>query len=684
MKKTSIFLILIFIQSVFSQQKKKDTTQVQRLEEVVIRNKDKIKSQNTNSDIVIFSQEQIKKSISLAGETDPIKLIQLSSGVQSGAEGQSGFIVRGGNQSMNLVYLDDIYLHNVSHIGGFFPLLNSDYIRNMTFYKGGFDAENGGRLSSIIKINTKNTLGKNKVVGSLGLLSAKVTSAIHLKKWKTKVLISGRRTYLELINALMGKNKSVLGEGKGYYFYDYLIKIETQLDSRNKIVFTNFNTKDDYTSDEEAKQLDLTWGNTLFGLSWNYNSFSKFKNQLTLSNSDFGLKNSVSDFPFNYSFSSNFNIYTLKNTSRIALEKHNVDFGVELNKIKNTPKDVRADVLGETALEISNDNEFDLLESSIFFQDLWRIKENIHVKTGLRFTSYQYDKQEAYQDWYLEPRISFHYEFKENNAFKFSYQSLKQYLHQARINTFSLPIDYYIPTNSNLNFQKSHQLSSGYYFDKNKILGEVSMYYKKIDDYSEFKNGALNNLFNNDLYNDVVTGELYSYGVETRLEARFHKLNAVLNYTYSRSKAKFKEINNGNIFPVVFDRPHNLNLALTYKLKENLIFNGLFVYTSGQNYTPIKDIRVINEYPVLNYGAKNSARFPDYHRLDIGVTYLLKDRGDYKSSLNLTFYNAYNRKNTFYIYHEIEGEIGVENLEIKSFYENIFPIIPSLTWNFSF
>ncbi|MGY6649382.1 TonB-dependent receptor plug domain-containing protein [Wenyingzhuangia sp. IMCC45574] len=682
MKNLLWIFLLIFLQKSFSQKKENDSLNVEKLEEVVLRNKNKVKSKNPNTDVIFFSNEDLKKAVTIMGETDPIKLIQLSSGVQTGAEGQSGFMVRGGNPSMNLVYLDDIYLHNISHIGGFFPLLNSDYIKNLSFYKGGFNAEDGGRLSSITKINSKTSLGEETTMGSIGLLVAKLTTTINLKDWNTKILVSGRRTYLEAINALMGA--SVLGEGKGYYFYDYLLKVETRINQKNKIAFTNFNTKDAYESHEEVKKLNLDWKNSLLGVSWSYNSFSNFKNILSISSSDFKLTNTTDDFPFNYAFSSKYAIWSLKNTSSLVLKNHSLDFGFAVNKIKNTPKDVRADILGETQIDIQNDNDSDLLENSIFFQDLWKLKENISLKGGVRLTNYQLNSNGNFNSWYVEPRVSLHYEFKDSQAIKLSYQYLRQYLHQARINTFSMPVEYYIPTNNNLPFQKSNQVSAGYYFDSKNISGEISTYYKHINDYSEFKNGALNNLFNSDLYNDVVIGRLNSYGIETHLEARFKKINGSINYTFSRTKAKFSEINDGKLFPVVFDRPHNLNVALSYKLTDRLSLNGLFVFTSGQNYTPIKDIRIVNEFLVLNFGDKNSARFPSYHRLDVGVNYQFKKRRNFTSSLDFTIYNLYNRQNTFYINHVVDGSIEENNFTINSFYESLFPIIPSLTWSFSF
>lgn len=680
--KIQFFFLLLISWGIGAQ--KKDTISVEQLDEVVIDSQIKLKSKEPSLDKIEFSKENLKNSISFLGAQDPVKLIQLTSGIQSGAEGQSGFLVRGGNPSMNLVYLDDIYLHNLSHIGGFFPLLNSDFIQKMTFYKGGFAAEDGGRLSSITHIQSKNNLGDARVSGSIGLLSAKAIVTFKIPKLKTSVLISGRRTFLELINAAMGKNASVLGDGKSYYFYDYLIKIQTRINSKHRVSFTNFNTQDTYESNENKNQLNFGWKNELLGLAWNYNSFHRFKNKLSISSSKFKLSSRVVNFPFDYSFQSKFDVQSIKNKSSVSVKNHDLNFGIQLHQIDNTPKNVSANILGETQIDIVNDNNFKLLETSFFAQDLWKLKDNLSVSTGLRLTNYQYKKEEIYKKWYLEPRVNFNYEFKKNNALKLSYQYVRQYLHQTRVTTFSLPIDYYLPSRSDLPFQKNSQISVGYVFDRKNISGDVTFYHKKINNYSEFKNGALNNLFNSNLYNDVVIGMLNSYGIETHVDFRFKKLKGAVNYTFSRTQAKFDEINKGRRFPVVFDRPHNFNLSLSYQVNKKMSLNSLFVFTSGQNYTPVKDLRVINEFLILNFGTKNSIRFPSYHRLDLGLNYQLKNTKKFKSSLNFTLYNAYNRQNAFYLNQEVAGSIEEGNFTIDSFYESLFPIIPSLTWNFSF
>lgn len=402
-----------------------------------------------------------------------------------------------------------------------------------------------------------------------------------------------------------------------------------------------------------------------------------------ISNSRFKLSNEVNNFPSSYTFRSKYQVDGIKNISTINFKEQRVAFGVDFQEIKNNPKDVTLSVL-ENKNRVIKNNEYLIQDLSLFVEGFWKINENLNINTGLRGTKYVLKNITPYSKFYLEPRISLNYQFKESKAFKFSFQSLRQYLHQARITTFSLPLDYFIPTNEELPFQKNIQFSTGYYFKENNFKGNLNVYYKKIKNYSEFKNGALENLFNPDLYNDVVKGSLASYGAEFHLEGHYNKFNGVLNYTYSKTEAKFKEINKGALFPTTFNRPHNFNFSINYKAGKKWNMNALFVFTSGQNYTPINDLRVVNEFLVFNFGAKNSASFPNYHRLDLGVNYIVKQKENYKSAINFTIYNVYNNQNPFYINNEIKGSIEDREFTINSSFENLFPILPAISWNLSF
>jgi hypothetical protein len=129
-----------------------------------------------------------------------LKVIQLLPGVQSGTEGTSGFYVRGGGPDQNLILIDGVPVYNVSHLFGFFSVFNADAINNVQLIKGGFPAEYGGRLSSVLDVRMKEgNLKEWKAEGAVGVISSKLTVEGPLWKDRTSMLISGRRTYLDVL-----------------------------------------------------------------------------------------------------------------------------------------------------------------------------------------------------------------------------------------------------------------------------------------------------------------------------------------------------------------------------------------------------------------------------------------------------------------------------------------------------
>jgi hypothetical protein len=191
-------------------------------------------------------------------------------------------------------------------------------------------------------------------------------------------------------------------------------------------------------------------------------------------------------------------------------------------------------------------------------------------------------------------------------------------------------------------------------------------------------------LFSNDIYGDISVGTLTSYGAEFSMKYQKKQLKANLSYAYSKSKAQFDELNDGLQFPVAFDRPHNFNILLNYQVNKRLTLGTLFLLTSGQTYTPAKDIRIINEEAIITFSDRNSYRYPAYHRLDFSATYLLKENKRWSSKMNVTLYNVYNRKNPFYIRYNVSGSAEENFIESSAVVETLFPFIPTLSWIFNY
>ena len=182
---------------------------------------------------------QIKGVPALLGEKDVLKVIQLMPGVQKGSEGSSGLYVRGGGPDQNLIILDDAIVYNASHLFGFFSLFNGNALKSVELTKGGFPARYGGRLSSVLDMSMKEGNKEEwRGEGGIGLISSNITVEGPLVKEKSSVLVSARRTYVDLI--LSPILKLTENQNMGYYFYDLNAKMNYDFGRKNKLYLSGY------------------------------------------------------------------------------------------------------------------------------------------------------------------------------------------------------------------------------------------------------------------------------------------------------------------------------------------------------------------------------------------------------------------------------------------------------------
>jgi hypothetical protein len=189
-----------------------------------------------------------------------------------------------------------------------------------------------------------------------------------------------------------------------------------------------------------------------------------------------------------------------------------------------------------------------------------------------------------------------------------------------------------------------------------------------------------------DLENQFIFGRGYSYGAEFFIRKNKGRLNGWFGYTWSKTNRIFPEINEGKAFPILYDRRHDLSLVANYQLSKKWELGGVFVFNTGNAYTPTQSLYFINNRPYIEYGPRNSARIPNYHRIDLSATYTRRPDSEkrFKSSWTFALYNAYNRLNTVFIYTDFIQNFDTGTTKATAYKVTIFPIIPSITWNFKF
>ncbi len=665
---------------------------------------------------------QVKSLPALMGEADILKTIQLLPGVKNGGEGTTGFYVRGGGPDQNLILLDEAVVYNASHLFGFFSVFNADALANSQLIKGGMPAEYGGRISSVLDLTMREGNNQKHVTqGGLGLIASRFTTEGPLKKGKASYILSGRRTYLDvLVDPLIPKDAPA--KGSGYFFYDLNAKINWQASPKDRLYASAYFGKDvfDFNNRENGFRFSIPWGNSTATLRWNrILSPRLFANHsLVYSDFEFGTRFTQNDFTIN--LNSGVRNLTFKQDLDYQLStRHRLKFGSQLIRHWFLPSVVEGRA-GDFDIATNNIRRLNAIEWSAYFRDEWDITDRWQVNAGIRFAVFQQygpysyerytdatlvtrldsvgfgpgEKVVRYPAW--EPRLNLRYLVDKQSSIKFAITRNLQFIHLASSSGTSLPADLWIPSTLKVRPQIGLQYAAGYFrnFRDNTFETSAEIYYKDLQNQIDFREGAVNG-FNPLIENDLVFGRGEAYGMELFVKKNRGKLTGWVGYTLSWTNRFFDDIMQGKAYPYKFDRRHDLSVVGTWVQSPRWKFSGTFVYSTGNAYT-LPESRYFFEGQIIDQiGERNSFRLPHYHRLDFSAVYTPSNqsagetaqgsgRRRYKGEWVFAIYNVYSRLNPFFIYLDNEGSLQQGTLQIQAKKVSLFPIIPSVTWNFKF
>lgn len=655
--------------------------------------------EGTQMGTVTLPVENIKKLPAIFGEVDVLKSIQLLPGVLSSGEGSSGFYVRGGGPDQNLVLLDEALVYNSGHMLGFFSVFNADALKNTTLIKGGMPANFGGRLSSVLDIQMKEGNDqKYTVEGGIGLISSRLTVQGPIVRDKSSFILSGRRTYvLDLIQpALKGSNF----EGTNYYFYDLNAKWNYTFSDKNRLYFSGYFGNDILKFRQPNRDLgfDLPYGNKTATLRWNhlfnhkmfmnvsavYNDY-KFTFEGYQEKLRFKLFSGVKDWNFKADFENYFST------------NHTFRYGVNYTYHTLTPNTASAnngEVEFNTAFKPKYANE-----AAVYILDDMKFGSRWALNTGLRLSMFQqvgpytskldstvYGTLSPVKTYTgIEPRMSLNYIVNRNLSLKAGITVTNQYLHLVSNSSSTLPADIWVPSSEKIRPQRGIQYALGIFrnFGQDEYEASVEVYYKDLKNQLDYADNYVDNL-SQEVEDAFVSGVGRAYGVEFFLKKSRGKLNGWVGYTLSKSERSFAAIEKGRWYPAVYDRPHDISVVVNYKITPKWDLGAVFIYGSGKLFTPVRGFFFIDQNINLFYGPRNSARLDDYHRLDLSATYTPnpESKRRFSGSWTLSVYNVYNRKNPFFVNFETKTDFqsGVTTIEGSKI--TIFPLIPSITYNF--
>jgi hypothetical protein len=637
-----------------------------------------------------LSSREAKLLPALFGEVDIIKTLQLKPGIQSGGEGTSGLFVRGGSNDQNLVLLEDALVYNPSHLFGFFSVFNPDAVRNVELYKGGFPAQFGGRLSSVLDVKMRDGNRKDyDVSGGLGLIASRLTVEGPIQKEKSSFLVSARRTYVDVFTRMINKSQEDDPDWSpipDYYFYDFNAKATFELGPSDRLFVNGYYGKDFFKFNDADFDFNFNWGNRVASARWAHQFSPRFfvNSTFSTSNYEYEIANKLDIFSFN--LTSNITDYTLKTDFEyLPNDHHHVRFGASATEHQFTVGRLQASS-DDGSVNVQAGNNYNGQEFGVYASDDWGLTPLLTVSYGVRVSGFRNDKTFVG----LEPRASVNYRFTETLSLKANYTRMYQYVHLVSNSGASLPTDIWYPSSPGVKPQRSDQVALGVTkIYKDKYLLSTEAYYKDMKRQLDLKDGA--QIFGNaELEEEFVFGTGESYGQEFYVEKKEGKTTGWIGYTLSWTNRTFPDINNGKKFPTRFDRRHDLSVVAIHELTKRISATATFVYGTGNAYSlPVQRFvfQDVNgeDYTVIPvYTERNSFRLAAYHRLDLGVVYKLRPKRG-TSDLTFSVYNAYNRRNPYFVYFEtIKDE---ETEQITGFVAkqvSLFPVIPSITYNFKF
>jgi ferric enterobactin receptor len=704
------------------------------IEEVVV-----VGSVNSNmmqqSGISQFSlSPDLTRSLPNLGEQDIFRSIQLLPGVSGSNESSSGLVVRGGTIDQNLVLFDDFTVYHVDHVFGFFSAFNNNAIKDVQFYKGGFGAKYGGRMSSVVDITGKDGNTEQFGIGaSFSLLSTNAVVELPFADGAGSFILTGRKSYQsDLYNDIL---ESVTGENQNAqagtstpgqfalgrfsiepesYFYDMNAKLTYRLPNDDKFSISFYNGADELDNSRDVDgnadisrlcelfdgngplggtfcedeisfavgTIDLSeWGNTGISAKYSHQWNDRLDTNFVISASEYFsyrdrlintqvIYEDSDDEPTTGESSSNEDNQLDDFTVKIENDYYLNQWNTLSFGLQYTQQNIDFSLIQNGDLVLETKNEG--ATSTVYIEDEIAINA-LTVIPGLRVSKYSIN-----DEVYTEPRLSISYELNDTTQLRAAFGDYHQFaLSVARQSIEEGPRNFWtLADGETVPVSKSSHFILGTTHYVGNYNFNIELFHKEYEGLSEFTQQT-RPIRNEDgtglnliLEQEFHTGSGTASGVELFLQKDIGDLTGWVGYTFSEVIYDFPTVSDTTYFADQ-DATHEFKTVLMYRWGD-WDLASTFIYATGRPYTEVLGVVEDTFPPTYEVGAKNDLRYDDYHRLDLSFTYNFSRRG-IDGQAGLSIFNLYDRKNQWYTEYEIiEGEILETEITYRGFTPSLF------------
>ena len=654
------------------------TDKVTMLKEAVVSAESMAQHRNTEMGVEKVSVKTMNKIPSAFGEGDVIKAVLTLPGVKSVGEASGGFNVRGGSADQNLILFNGSTIYNPTHLFGIFSAFNPDIVSNVELYKSSIPAEYGGRVSSVLRVDSKDgDMQKWKGSAGIGVLTSRLQVEGPIVKGKTSVNAGGRITYSDWIMKRLPKNSAYSGGSAG--FADANFGLTHRFDANNSLHVYGYYANDRFTFGGDTT---FRYNNVNASVVWKHRSkigrtevsagYDRYTNRLSAHEWESGA----------YDLDTYIRQVFLRMDRKRQLGLyHELAWGMHMTHYMLDPgiltpfgfdSMVRARTLKRENAE----------EPAFYLSDTWKPTDEFSLEGGVRISTFFALKDETVYFGLPDLRLALKYSPLENLSFKAGLNSLTQYIHLISNTSAVSPMDTWKLSDAAIKPTWGWQGAGGVYWTElnTGIDFSAELYYKRTRNALDFRPGA-QLAMNPDLADDLIPVFGRAYGVEVMAKKTTGKITGWLSYTYSRAHQKEMQdrgnetIAGGDWYNAPYDKPHEFKLVTNFALTHRYSFSVNVDYSTGRPVTvPIGTYWYGGNWRMA-YAERNSFRIPDYFRTDIAFNI---DPGHYlKAAFHTTItvgvYNVTGRKNPYSVF--FKNDSGVANGYMLSVFATQIPYV---------